>query len=876
MSRALALLLSLSALPPALRAADELPPRALARIGDYRFYHGPGIRCAILSPDGRRIASAADYPSYLRHVTDKQRQDYNRVILLWDAATGERLREVEVPRGPVVALAFSPDGKRLAASCFGPDDKPLVLLIDAASGKPLRQLEEFDGPGPHMQFSADGKRLLVSERDNAVSSWEVETGKRVKRWTAPAGPSEWLKEREVVLAGVPSPDGKLIAWQIGTYPDYSNVPPGDIPPPAFPHPEVLVVSDAATDKPLYRKAMGGRRLEVFAFTADGKRFVTGRGKFTVWESATGKELFALNAGDAWQFALSPDGKRAVIAGGWSNVRLWDLETRKPAHDLYPGFVYVASDTLTSPQVFSADGKTLLLATDTTLRLFDTTTGKERAVPGHRAPVSVQFSASGRTLCTACNEAGCSWDLSGGKEPALLSREPRAGPDRSDDSFVLCRSDDGRFLVEHTDRGAVLREADTRRVVRRLTDERFIYVGRFSPDGARVLLWHEPLDGKSEFIRIYDTKAGKPLGDVALRDPLIRQWALTPDGRLIGWADRANDIHLHDAATGKLVRTLHSARPLPRPGCDDARFFFSPDGEHLIVTTYEGHWIASDKKPHAQPTRVFRVADGREVARFYCNPEKTSDSGLISCAACSPDGRLLAVAEAESGTVRLVEIASGRVRAVFTGHRHGVRDLAFSPGGKTLASGGEDNVVYLWDVTGTRTGAAPKDPTDKDIAAWWDELAGDDAPQAGAAAAALIRSPDPSVAYLARRLRPVAAADEKSLARLIRALDGDEFEQREAAGRELARLGAGAEAALRRGLRDKPSEETKRRIESLLDALDGGPPAPEVLRGVRALEALEHIGTAEARKLLESLAAGAPDARLTREAKGALGRLDRAK
>ena len=45
-----------------------------------------------------------------------------------------------------------------------------------------------------------------------------------------------------------------------------------------------------------------------------------------------------------------------------------------------------------------------------------------------------------------------------------------------------------------------------------------------------------------------------------------------------------------------------------------------------------------------------------------------------------------------------------------------------------------------------------------------------------------------------------------------------------------------------------------------------------LRAVRGVEVLEHIGTAEPRQLLTNLAAGVPDARLTREAKAALGRL----
>jgi hypothetical protein len=48
----------------------------------------------------------------------------------------------------------------------------------------------------------------------------------------------------------------------------------------------------------------------------------------------------------------------------------------------------------------------------------------------------------------------------------------------------------------------------------------------------------------------------------------------------------------------------------------------------------------------------------------------------------------------------------------------------------------------------------------------------------------------------------------------------------------------------------------------------------MLRGLRAVAVLEHIGTPEAKQLLVNLSEGAPEARLTREAKAALGRLVR--
>src|SRR5262245_34247613 len=102
-------------LPLPTRAADELPAGAFARVGDYRFYHGPGLRCAVLSPDGRRAASAAALPVYYRLTTAAARDPYDRTIVLWDASTGERVREIQAPHGPIDGLAFSPDGARLAA-----------------------------------------------------------------------------------------------------------------------------------------------------------------------------------------------------------------------------------------------------------------------------------------------------------------------------------------------------------------------------------------------------------------------------------------------------------------------------------------------------------------------------------------------------------------------------------------------------------------------------------------------------------------------------------------------------------------------------------------------------------------------------------------
>ena len=78
--------------------------------------------------------------------------------------------------------------------------------------------------------------------------------------------------------------------------------------------------------------------------------------------------------------------------------------------------------------------------------------------------------------------------------------------------------------------------------------------------------------------------------------------------------------------------------------------------------------------------------------------------------------------------------------------------------------------------------------------------------------------------------------------------------------------------MRDTLAGEPSAEVRRRVEELLRKLDGPMPSSGQLRDLRSVEVLEHIGTPEAKQVLQTLAKGAPEARLTQEAKASLERL----
>jgi hypothetical protein len=120
------------------------------------------------------------------------------------------------------------------------------------------------------------------------------------------------------------------------------------------------------------------------------------------------------------------------------------------------------------------------------------------------------------------------------------------------------------------------------------------------------------------------------------------------------------------------------------------------------------------------------------------------------------------------------------------------------------------------------------------------------------------------------VRPVA--DER-IERLIADLDSDDFDTRTKASKELAELGELAVPALRKALAKGPPAEGRRRMDDLVKQWESAKAAPrgETLRMLRAVAALERAGTPEARRVLEALAAGAPEAGLTQEAQAAAGR-----
>jgi WD40 repeat protein len=751
--------------------------------------------------------------------------------------------------------AFSADGRWLALpakSEQGHIADVAVQLWDCAAGARVRAF----GKAPYcaVQFSPDGKTLAALRYDSVVETWDPHAGRLLRRWQAGEGKAMDLAFEPRFAAGgkllLTSHHGKAVrCWDAAT---------GD---------RLWEVTGVLTST-AWAAAPAGNLLAVDGTDYQKKTPAgeTPEARLRLIDVSSGKELRQLVArqeknplGQPWWFLsaeFSADGRLLATTGHDRLIRLWDTATGKELRS------WSFAPNRPGAMAFAPDGRTLAVAdAGTAVRLLNVAGGEAALPPGLDSGFfRPAFSPDGRTALTLGTVDGnlhC-WDPNTGR---LLRRHEWPALQAA----LTVLAPDGRAVFAWgTDQPVRTWDAATGKEVRSWPDHRVRYPQGMvpSPDGKLLALLLQ-----SPTMVVVDAATGKEVRRLDGHSPWPYGAAFAPDGRtLVSWGGDARAV-VWDLSTGRQLRQIiftDKPDPLgpkaPGPVVAGGGLTF-----YATAVSPDCRWIAFGSRNGF--IAVHDLGTGREVRRLDPLPEG------VSGMAFAPDGRTLAWYGGE--VIRLVELASGRERQRFAGHRGSVTALAFSPDGRRLLSGSQDTTALVWDLMG-RHDARPAALAADELEACWADLAGD-AARAWQAVHKLVAAPEAAVPFLRARLRPVPAADDKKIARLIDELGSDRFAVRDSAAAGLEKRGEAAVGACRKALDAGPSAEVRRRLTALLEkvALDQWRLSPEARRAVRAVEALERMGTAEAKQLLETLARGAPDARLTREAVESLQRLRRA-
>ena len=558
-------------------------------------------------------------------------------------------------------------------------------------------------------FALIQRNQAIQQRDIAVSGQLATASKALGNANATASQLQSLaawgvyqtdQARYAMLSAAASPEiatftgGSSQVTSVAFSPDGKTLATGD-------EDGTTRLWNLATGQQAASLPVGSNPVESVAFSPDGQVLAVGDfgGTVRLWNVATGRPITSLAVGVGTVYSVKVSGTM-LAAGGQNGVRLWDVATGRPTAGLLDG-----SGGGVLSVAFSPDGKTLADGDgDGAAKLWNVATGQPiGSVPagsfGHHAaglPAwlvmgrisvdSVAFSPDGKTLATG-NSGGKAqlWDAATGR--------PIAGwPDGSKEVLSVAFSPDGKMLATGGQDGAAwLWDVATGQRIGTAFSSGSAAVNSvaFSPDGKTLAT-----GGQDGAARLWDVAAGQPTASLATGSHGVWSVAFSPDGKTLATGNTNGKAQLWNVATGQPTASLPAGSSEVDSQVNSVAF--SPDGKTLATGDNDG------------AAKLWNVATGRQVASLPAGsfghlilvpivlfPGRIS----VSSVAFSPDGKTLATGNS-AGKAQLWNVRSHHLIASLTaGHGLGgiINSVAFSPDGTMLATGDNDGTARLWDV-----------------------------------------------------------------------------------------------------------------------------------------------------------------------------------
>jgi len=668
---------------PAVRLdahGDPLPEGVVARLGTVRLRHGGSITCIEYSPDGKRIASGG----------------HDQRVRIWDATDGKQLREFTFPQSPST-VHFSRDGKLLFVGDWGGLNKHRrdeeLRCLEVATSKELYRLARYGD----CLILPDGKRFLTWGwgADN-IQIRDLSSGKTQKEMGEPS------------MRGISNPSGYASA--VALSPDGRHLV-------TVGYGSPIIVWDFEKRKKIKEidhKSDGVAKFNL-AFSPDGKLLAAGNDKKEIhlfdvgtWKAAGKLEGF--EEGPYWLRFMS-DSKTLIASSMGAAVRAWNLADGKEMQkwdDLGPVLALSPDCKSLAGAPYLGHRVTIVDLVEKKVRLRSPNMGFEYGLS------ALAMSRDGSMAVSRDCERVIVWDPANGKTrkiidspcdgivaPGLTTGSP-AGFEitvsksiHSEDTRSVGLNGDGTTLAilagVKDKRTVQLIDSQTGKVRKSLPCAEDVQRVSLSPDGETIAVAESYLGA----ISLIDVASGKVRGKAC--DKLAGPSVFSTDGRRFAVVLRDKRLRIADVATCQKKTTL-SARIE-----NVESLAFSADDKFLAAGDTEG-WV-----------RVWELATGKVAVDREIFPKKVgkvekSPEGLIvefeddrnfaiRAVAFRPGGRHLAIG-GEGEAIVILDLSTGKVIRRLKGHCDTITGLSWLPDGKRLISSSEDGSALVWDLADT--------------------------------------------------------------------------------------------------------------------------------------------------------------------------------